>query len=331
VRASVGLLLLLVLTWPASARAGEAAADLVLRAERAERQGQAALALEAYRSAVGAAPGSRWARRAQVRIDWLEVRIDEAGSAAVSRLLRLRALGDAGPTRAEVDELVRGLDRIPAGKVRRESRALAAGAYERLAELELALSAYQSWLAEPGLDAAERRLAATGAARCQEQLGDLPGALATLRGAEQLETPEARRLALESFGLRARPIAALVLALFVLAASVLARRGVGWVALRRAFGPARIAAGLWLFCVPLLIAAAHSPELLRALLWVVGSLAPILAWSSLAGSALDVAATPPRLRAMLAALGVTALVAGLYLGLDRSGRLLELALAFRRA
>jgi hypothetical protein len=325
------LLVLLALCIPAVARAGDGAADLVLRAEQAERRAEPELALELYRSAMRAEPTSRWARRAQVRIDWLQTRLDEAGVSALSALLRLQALGHGQLGKARVDELVRGLDQLPPGHVRRESRAFAAGAYERLGELPAALVQYRAWLDEPGLDAAERRLAATGAARCQEALGDGAGALETLRAAEQQRTPEARRLALEAIGQRARPIAALVLACFVLASVVVARRGFGWLALRRAFSPTRVGIALWLFCVPLILAAAHSPEALRTFVPAAGSLAPILGWSALAGAALDRAQVRARSRDALAALGVIALVAGLYLALDGSGTLLELALTFRKA
>jgi hypothetical protein len=331
VSALVRLLLLLALSSPSIARAADGAAALVLQAEQAERQGEAERALELYASAARAEPGSRWARRAQIRIDWLKTRLDEAGAPALSALLRMRALAGGELTRARVDELARGLSELPPGSVRRESRALAAGAYERLGELPAALGEYLAWLDEPGSDAAERRLAATGAARCQEALGDRAGALETLRRAEQGATPEARKLALESVAQRARPIAALVIALFVLSCAVIGRRGFGWRALRQAFSPAHVGVGLWLFAVPLLLAAAHSPEALHALVAAVAALAPILAWSALAGSALDVAGAGGRARDALAALGVITLLAGLYLALDRSGTLLELALAIGKA
>ncbi len=327
----VRLIVLLALTWPSPARAADGVAELVLGAEQAERRGEPEVALEQYRSAVRAEPGSRWARRAQIRIDWLQSRIDEAGAPAVAALLRVRALGGPELTQARVDELAAGLDRLPAGKVRRESRALAAGSYERLGDLRAALAAYRAWLQEPGLDTAERRTAATAAARCQEALGDHAGALQTLRGAGQAATPEAWRLELENIGLRARPIAALLLGAFVLGTIVVGRRGFGKTALRRALSPERIAIALWLFSVPVLLGGAHSQELLHGLLVVVVSLAPILAWSALAGSALDVLETPPVSRRALAVLGVIALIAGLYLGLDRSGTLLEVALAMHQA
>jgi tetratricopeptide (TPR) repeat protein len=323
------LLTLCVLAWPCLAQAAGDATERVLEAERAERRGEVAAALEAYRDAVRAAPGSRWARRAQIRLDWLEPRVAEAGVEAVAALLRMRSLAGSELTGQELEELGRGIDLLPRGTVRRESRALLAGAWERLGDTERALAGYRAWLEEPELDAADRRTAAGGAARCLEAHGDRKGALEMLRRAGQAGTPEERRLLLERFGAVARPISVLLLALFALAAVLLARRGWSPAALGRAFDPQALGIMLWLLGVPVAIAALHSPEILHGVGVAVLSLAPVLACAALAGAALDAAGTSRRARSALALLGLGALVAGLYLGLDRSGTLLGLALDSR--
>jgi len=99
-----------------------------LLGELDEADGAFAQAMVDDRSAIDAAPNTRWALRASDRIDWLRAR-SEGAFAPLTRLERVRRDPAASSDPATVDALARDLESFPPGAVRVEARMLVAEAW----------------------------------------------------------------------------------------------------------------------------------------------------------------------------------------------------------
>ncbi|HEX8792136.1 MAG TPA: hypothetical protein VF765_14380 [Polyangiaceae bacterium] len=85
-------------------------------------------ALADYRAAMDAAPGSRWAVRANDRIDWIRSR-SEGDYGPLRRLEQVRHDPDAASDPAAIDALAHDAESFPPGMVRVEARMLVAEAW----------------------------------------------------------------------------------------------------------------------------------------------------------------------------------------------------------
>jgi hypothetical protein len=93
-----------------------------------ENEGDFARALRDYQACVAAAPSSRWAQGASLRIAWLSAR-SEGDFAPLARVERLRRDPVSAGSAAQVAALARDADAFPAGTVRTEARMLVAEAW----------------------------------------------------------------------------------------------------------------------------------------------------------------------------------------------------------
>lgn len=304
------------------ARAHASEGEIVERAERAERELRFADAERAWAELERASSGGRLARRARARLDWLRAR--KAGDyGPLTEITRVRR--DGATSAADVARLEALAASFPTGPLRREARALVAESYLRLDRPLDALRAHESWLAEPDLEQADWIRATNGLARARARLGDLGGALETLRRHGLGHHAEAAHLKVELVRRWARPLAWTLLVLFAL--WVFGRRLVvkSPLALRAVCSPAGVAAALWVIGVPALLAYRHGAEAWRTMAWLTpGALAVVLA-SAVAGTV--VAGAPRAVRVGTAAWAVAAQLAVAYLALDRSGTLLAWAIA----
>lgn len=318
-RALLVLLAVLVLAPRAEA---ETQLDALRSAEAAEARFDFAGALVEYRRSVELDPGSRLARRARARVEYLQARSDDGFAPLVS----LEKARRATPDPASLARFSRDVDAFPPGRVRREARAFIAETLgERLKRSAEAIPAYERWLDEPGLDDADFLRASNGLARSRARLGDLGRSLETLRAAGLGKSSEARAIELERIRHWAEPIAWGIVALFaVLALAWGGMRSFTRAGLRRAASARALFALAWVLAVPLVLAIWHRPETFRTLLLLAPAAACIVIlaqlWRTGAG------ATPGKRRILVAALGVAAQIAIAYLALDRSGTLLGILL-----
>jgi hypothetical protein len=213
-----GLALLVALAWLAPSAAAAQADQAYRAASEAERDGDPAAALEAWREVLALAPGSRMAARAERRRRWLEDRAED-GFGPLRALLAFQR-GEA-PDPAAFAAIVDGM---PPGRVRVESLLALAAAWRGAGAHGEAVSCYRRVLAEPAVRGDEATLARDELAGALAEGGDLDAALAELESAGMHEA--ARHGAL----LRARrrvwlePLAWAALVLFAgLSASVLGR------------------------------------------------------------------------------------------------------------
>lgn len=301
---------------------------LIRRAEQAEHELRLADALALYRQAVARAPGSRLARRARARIEWLETRSGK-NDAPLRALMGMRALGPGELTPARLDAFEEQVDGFPPGRVRREARALVAEAWlHRLDEPARAIPSLERWLAEPGLDNAQWEIATSELALARAALGDLRGSVAGLRAAGLGKHAEASFLELEAFGHLARPLALGVIVAFVAGALALGWRGFRPAALKRALSGPRIAVAAWAMGVPLFIAHLHRPATWRALLLLAPASAGLLALAAICGAGMAEQA-PRAWRRALIVLGVAAQIGVGYIAADRSQVLLAALINYK--
>ena len=301
-------------------------ADLLRSAERAEGVPDPARAAYWYALARDSAPDSRLGRRAGARLDWLEAR-KEGEWQPLRELLRMRSFAGRGPAElAPMLEFERRLRAFPAGRVRRESWQLVAETYlHRQGEPERALAAYRAWLAEPGLDEAERQLAITGAAQARALLGDGRGSLEELAAAGLERRPEAVELRLRLLRASARPLAQGAVGVFVVLAFACGGfRGFFRPQLARALSVRRLALGTYLLFGPVVFALLHSYDVLRVVGPLSLSCAAICCLASIAGQGLDASRTARAPRAAITLLALLAQIGAGYLTLDGSGALLAL-------
>ncbi len=294
-------------------------------ADRAESEARPADALALWRRALVSAPTSRVAGRCERRIAYLSAH-GEGGFAPLADLLRMRQLVTSELSAARLEAYARRLEGYPRGLARREGRELVADAWlGRLGDPTRARRAYERWLAEPGIDDAERRLAASGLARALTLLGDPSAALAAMEQAGLGASSDADDLRVAVRRRVLRVIAVALLALFALGGAALGgHRGLRPAALRRAFTGPRVVAAAWVLGGPLLLASLfdHAATDTFVTLALAGS--ALLAVASIFGVGLE-GAPIGRRRAVAAGAFAAALGAG-FLVLDRAGFLLSLGL-----
>jgi len=292
-------------------------------AEEAERDLDFSAAAAAWERLARLDPRGRLGRRASARLEWLRAR-KSGDYRALSDIERIRRTPHVSP------EALAALEaRIPSidnAVLRREALALVADSYLRADRPLDAIRAHEAWLAEPGLSDADWLRAANGLALARSRLGDLGGALETLRRRGLGRRTEAVALRLHLLARVLRPIGLALVAAFVLLALIVglsrrpARQG-----LASAFSPRRVLAAAWVLGVPLLLASQHRPETWRTLVLLVPGALIVLAVAALAGPGLQNASA--RRRVLLAVLAVLAQVSVAYLALDESGALLGWVLA----
>ena len=154
-------------------------------------------ALDHYRASLARAPQSRYAPRAETRIDYLR-RHAEGNFQPLVRVERVRR--DAHFADAQtIDALAKDADAFPQGRVRVEAWLVVGDAYQRrLDRPDDALTAYRNILADPESDPLARQQAAHDAADILSARGDYDDALAAAQVVEAYDTAlvaRVRRLA----------------------------------------------------------------------------------------------------------------------------------------
>ena len=319
-RAARALLAALVVLLLAAGARAETQSQALRRAEQAERAFDFDGALSAYTEALALAPHSRLSRRAAQRIAYLKDRSegDFRPLVAFEKQRRVRE-----PNAAQLEAFERQVNGFPAGRVRRESRALIADTFLlRLEQPERAVSAYEAWLAEPGLDDADWMRATNGLAIARARLGDLSGSLDTLKKAGLGARTEATYVELALVRRWARPASFLILGAFVVLGLIFGARK----NLLSGLSPLSLFAVAWTAGLPLVIAARHRPETWRTMLFLAPGTALVTLLALLIGPGLERSSQ----RRVLVVLGVLSHVAVVYLALDHSEALLGLVMSFRR-
>lgn len=318
---------ILVATLCLGAAAQDDVAALVREGEAAERAADPRRALEAYRRAIVAAPTSRLARRAEARRHWIEAR-SEGEFAPLASLLRLQQLRPAEVTRERIAAFEREVASFPRGRVRREARAVIAGAWlDRIRDARAAERAHRAWLAEPDLEPTEERLATAGLARSRAALGDVRGGAETLERAGFGGSSDARALRDQARREVGETIAyAVLLAFLVLAMALGGWRGLRPAALKRALTPARVALAAWTLVVPALLAREYDHATEDTFV-VAGLLfAAVLLVAGIAGAGLVESEAPRGRRIAVAAGAAAAALAAGYLALGYAGSILGIAI-----
>lgn len=307
---------------------------LLDQAAAAERAFDPRGAVRLYDEAERAAPTSRRASHARARRSWLTARA-EGDFGPLVELLRVQRLGPAEDPGA-ISTFEAKLPSFPDGIVRREGRALVAEAWlGRYAAPERAFAACEAWLAEPGLDGAERALAIAGLARASDDLGRPDEAVRILSEAGLLDRPEAALVRARALGSAGRPVALASLLAFVLAGLWASRGAPARGAMKSAFrGLLRLDRALFLalLAVPpaLLVGLYVGTRVLTLQVLAVGLSAGSVCVCAWLFAALAEPAPPrPRERFVLAILASMAALGAVFLALDRSGLVLELLLATR--
>jgi hypothetical protein len=303
--------------------ASDDARGALAEAEQAERDLDFSRADAAWERLARLDARGRLGRRAAARLDWLRAR--KSGD--------YRALSDVERIRRTPHVSVEALSTLEARApsiespvLRREARALVAESYLRADRPLDAIRAHEAWLAEPGLSDADWLRASNGLAVARSRLGDLGGALDTLRERGLGQRVEATELRLRLLSRVLRPVGVALIAVFILLAAIagLSRRPLR-TSLATAFSLPRVLAAAWMLGVPLLLASQHRPETWRTLVLLVPGAFVVLALAAFAGPGLGDASA--RRRALLAVLAVLAQVSVAYLALDESGALLGWVLA----
>ncbi len=182
-----------------------------------------AAALDRYRASLLRAPQSRYAPRAETRIDYLR-RHAEGDFAPLVRLEHVRRDAHFADQNA-IDALAKDADAFPPGRVRIEAWLVVGDAYQRrLDRPDDALHAYRQILSDEKADPLSRQQAAHDAVDILTARGDYAGALEAAAPVEAYDASLAakvRRLALRA---RLRKVAKSILVL-LLALSVAA---IGW-------------------------------------------------------------------------------------------------------
>jgi hypothetical protein len=324
-RAAIVLLLLLVAT---VAHAESSQRELLRQAQGAELRFDPTAAVALYRDALERDPSSRLARRIRARLSWFDGR-REGDFAPLAELMRVRR--ERSPSADTIDAFSDKLERFPAGRVRRESLALAADAYlARLDQPQRSLTMYRAWLASDGLSEAERQLAVTGVALSQARMGDPEASLASLRRAQLSRRPEAKLLRGMLISRIGRRVAYSVLLLFLVLGLVWGGwRGTRSTVLLPALGSARIWTAAYVLLLPLLMVWLYDWRLLPQFAWLVVSCALTLLLASVLGAGVR-QTTRTRWRIYgFAALSAAATLAAAFVALDHSRLLLDLMLASR--
>jgi len=249
--------LLLLCSGSALAQIPSGAAELE-RAEAAEARYDFDAAEQAYRQVLELAPGSRSARRARVRLDWLRARWTEsAGYAPLVTLERARA---RALDREGAERLGAQVRSMPEGRARREALFVLGETWlRRLGDADRAARFYDQLADAPGADPGEVRLARLSAAEARAEAGDPDGALSDLERnglGSSLAADEIRRAGASRIGLF---IAAATLLLSLLLLGAASPWRAGWAAWRRMLRPAHLLVALFLLVPPAVLAELHEP------------------------------------------------------------------------
>lgn len=305
----------------------ETQGELIARAESFERENQPREALAAWQRALELQRSSRLARRCEARIAYLSAR-SEGDFQPLARLMTMQHGGIDAQSESAIRAFERDVARMPAGIVRRESRALIAEAWSTSIRAPAqAVEAYLVWLREGGLTPNERRSAMSGLASAYAANGETRRAAQALDAAGISRTPAAEMIRREAKRRVGRVVATGVVLLFVLIAiAAVARSGLSRAMLRSVLSPLAILAAGFACAVPLAIANwyDHAASDTFAVLGGVGLVALLLA--RLTGSAFDARPTPTYLRAGAAVSAGLAFLSVGYLLLDRAGGLLSIGL-----
>lgn len=300
-------------------------AALVREADRAESDARPKDAVALWREGFAAAPTSRLAGRCERRIAYLTER-GEGHYAPLADLMRMRRLPTSALCAPVLDGYARRLDGYPPGRARREGRELVADAWlGRLGDADRGRLAYARWLAEPGVDGVERRLAASGLARAYAQLGESGAALTALERVGLGASNEAKALRRSARRSVLRVLSWSLLAGFVALGLALGGvRGLRLARLRSALTLMRLAAGAWVLLGPLLIAWRFDHAATDTFVTLALAGAVVLLAAAVFGAGLVDASAARRRMVAVAAFAAT-FGAG-FLVLERAGFLLGLGL-----
>jgi hypothetical protein len=301
------------------------------QAEEAERKAEPAVAVDLYRRALAVTDESRLARRARVRLAWLEAR-SEDGFRPLASLMRFSRLERSAIQRDELDAFAAEVERFPPGQVRRESQALAADHYlHRFHDAAQALDLYRRLSADPGASDAERRMAEGGAALAAAELAGPGESLAGLERAGLGHSALATRLRVARLIQVGRPLALAVVAAFVLAAAVCgAFRGIRPRLVLRSWDAPRLGLAALLLVPPPLALAFYDRRVMvpAALIALAGAFGVLL--STIVGAGLQARTTSSRRLASFSAAGAAATLALAFLAATRGSFLVDLALAIEQ-
>ncbi len=328
-------LLVVAAGWPARVGAAEPSAvdrqaELIRKAEQAEREQRVEDAIQLYKQALAAAPGARLARRARTRLSWLEKR-SRGGAAPLALLMRMQDLAPGQLTVERLRAFEKQVDSFPPGQVRRESRQLIAEAwFHRLHRPLDAVHAYQKWLAEPGLDNAEWQAATMGLALARAKLGDVKASIDALRRAGLGKKAETSFLEMESVASWACPLSFGLIGAFVaLSLGLGGWRGLSPSRLKQALSIERLGIGAFAYSLPVILAKLHRPQTWRAMLLLAPASAGLMLVASIAGIGLDATRERPRLRRALVVLGVLSQFAVGFLAFYYSRTLLGMLVSMK--
>jgi hypothetical protein len=293
-------------------------AELAREADRAERELDFATAEVGWRRVLDHGPTTRYARRAEARLAWLDTHRDpDGGWASLEALTRARREIRG---RASAERFASRVARMPPGRVQRESLVVVAEAYRRAGDLPAALAVYDALLAQPDLEALERRSASVARAEILAAEGRGAEAVAVMEAARLGDTFEGRELRRVQ---RARSIGAVAWAVAALALVVLVVVGRPWrlgvSAVRRVVSPTVLLAGVYVIGVPALIAELYEPTMAEAFLIFGAGIAPFAVLGLLGAERLADAGRAAR-TALVGALAA-AHVAVAYLALQATGGL----------
>jgi hypothetical protein len=304
-------------------------AELVKKARAREAAFEPASAAALYARAIEADPGSRTAQRAKSRLDWLKAR-SEGDFEPLAELMRMQALRPAERTAGALRSFGEQVRTFPSGTVKRESLAYLARAYARdVGDQEAALSAYERWLAAPGLTEAERQLAESGAALSRAALGRADESEAKLAAGGLDDRAEAVMLRAARIGKQGSWVAAGLLVLFLAAGLGLGgHRGLR--ELKAALGARRLAVAVYLLAPPLCMVWLYDWRLLPQLAMVVGACASVMLVASIVGVGLARSDVPSGRRRLVAVLGALATLGAAFIALHRSRLLLDVMLTWEQ-
>ncbi len=321
-----GLLALALVCVPAGASAQDTAPQALAAAEAAEREVDPARAERLYRRVPEIAPGSREARRARMRLEWLAARRDpREGYGPLAALERARR----GPLdRRAAERFATTVDDMPPGLVRSEALFLLGETWlRRLDAPERAIPCYERLLGSEQTPPELRQVGEVALAEARAAAGQGARAIRGLEEAGLTNTFEGRglRLRLERARIRAG-----ALGLFGLALAVLLGAGRPWQSgrsgARRALAPRRVFLLLYVCAVPAAIAELYEPGTAGTFLAFGGAIVPVLALASLSAESLSARRAGRVARALSIASALLAPFAVAYLVLEQAGGLASFGL-----
>lgn len=303
---------------------------LIDKAQRAERASRPAAALRLYRSALAVDPGSRLARRARTRIEYLSAR-SAGGSKPLAELMHFRQLPRSQLTPAALEAFERRVDTFPPGPVRREARETIAELwYYHFKRPVQAVGAFRRWLAEPGLSNAEWVMATTGLALARADLGNVYSSVKALKAAGLGHRTETDFLEVRALRTWMLPLALTLIGAFIVLGFALGGwRGFSVGGLRRAFSPGRVLLALYTLGVPYVAAHSHRPITWRTVELLVPLSAALLLMTSIFSAGLADAKGRLGLRRALAVLGAAAQAGVCYIAADHAGLLVSLLVSYK--